>query len=629
MAKITKFKKLKFICIILCPLLITSIITIKTPIVHAKLSENSTLVPVKTNYVERESIIVDNDTHFASFSFPGIGAIDDPYIIENHNITSGTGSGIRIRDTTVYFIIRDCYISYYTNGIRLNSVAPNTSIITNNICYNTYDYGIDIIATEQANVTNNYISSDLEGIYRLNTGISSTNSYSNYIANNTCLNGELYGIHVANSYSSIIHNNTCINSDYGIKVSQSNSSTISNNLCSSNVYSEISIQVSGSCIVVDNICSDSTKLLGSLKYGMYVSFSDGSTIENNSFDMSGLSLYHLTLAGYESYTIRFNEVNSKLLGYFKHEEDLILSYPIYGQIILINCTNTLIANQDFHDLPLEAIFVYESPDTHITQNFFRRIGRYAVNIQQSPYCGVTYNYFEDNYYFGLHLNSADYATIGDNTFLRSVRSISCYLSNAPYITANIFEQTSQTDIEIHRCLSASISENICDNSGIVLYNELNYGLVLDEADHAYVIDNTFYKYEGYGIEIVRTDHSEIVFNLIQENEDYGIYLTNSQYNAIHHNTFQDNNINGDSQAYSDTSANDNNWYDSLLNEGNYWSDWSGTGHYYVGFEEDPYPLGEPHVPPIISEFHIHYSFILSILLLPFIAGIYYYRRIRN
>ncbi|MCE7741293.1 MAG: hypothetical protein GOP50_02440 [Candidatus Heimdallarchaeota archaeon] len=623
MAKITKFIKLKFFCIILCPLLLTSIITFQTPITHAKLSNNSTSVPVKANYVEREAIIVDNDTHFASFSFPGTGAIDDPYIIENYNITSGTGSGIRIRETTVYFIIRDCYISEYSNGIRLNSVAPNTSIITNNICYNTYSYGIDIIASEQINVTNNYINTDLEGGYRYTHGISSSNANSNYIANNTCLNGQLYGIYVDYGYLSIIHNNTCINNDYGIKVQSSNSSTISKNLCSSNNYREIFIHSSGSCIVVDNICSDSTM------YGMYVAFSDGSTIENNTFDKSGLFLYQFTLAGYLSYTIKGNTVNTKLLGYFKHEEDLVLSYPTYGQIFLLNCTNSLISNQDFHDLPYGAIFVLESPDTHISSNYFRRIGKQAVFIKDSLYSGVTYNHFEDSYFRGLFLDNSDYATVGDNTFLRSTYSLYCYQSNDPIIISNSFELTSRTDIELKECLSPSVINNFCDNSGIVLYAEMNYGLVLNDVGYAYVSGNTFYKYEGYGIEIVGTDYSEIASNLFQENEDYGIYLTNSRYNTIHHNTFQYNNIDGDYQAYSDDYGYNNYWYDPLLNEGNYYSDWSGTGPYTVGFDTDPYPLGEPSVPPIISEFQRQYGFVFSILLLPFLAGLYYFRRIKK
>ncbi|MHA1198765.1 MAG: right-handed parallel beta-helix repeat-containing protein [Candidatus Heimdallarchaeaceae archaeon] len=622
MVKIKKFIKFTFFCIILFQILLTSPLMANEPSVNSEKFAKPVPLPTKTHYVERESIIVDNDTHFASFSFPGTGAVDNPYIIENYLITAGAGRGINIQDTTVYFIIRDCHIENRGQGIRINNVTANTAIIDNNTCINNGNNGILVLYSEQVNITNNYCNGSSNGI--------SLNAESSYIANNTCLNNQLYGISVGGSYSSIIYNNTCKGSYYGIKVSNSNLTVVSKNHCSLNDYYEIGIIESGSCLVVDNVCSDSTNPEGRIhKYGMYLSLSDGSTVENNTFDMSGLSLYHLTLEGFASYTIRFNEVNDKLLGYFKHEEDLVLSYPTYGQIILINCTNAHISNQYFHDLPFEAIFVYESPDTYITQNYFRRIGRYAVNIENSPYFGATYNNFEDNYYLGLYLNNADNATIGDNTFLRNVVSLSCYDSDAPIITSNIFEQTSDKDIFIAECNGSSILDNICDNSGIILLSELNYGLHLDRAYYALVQGNTFYRYEGYGMEIQRTFNSEIKFNLFQENTVYGIYLVNSADNTIHHNTFQDNNLGGDSQAYSDSYLGYNNWYDPLVNEGNWWSDWDGTGSYFVFQEEDPYPLSEPLVPPIVPELSTRFRFALLSLILPFVVGLYYYRKVRK
>ncbi|MCK4845872.1 MAG: hypothetical protein KAS95_09375, partial [Candidatus Heimdallarchaeota archaeon] len=40
----------------------------------------------------------------------------------------------------------------------------------------------------------------------------------------------------------------------------------------------------------------------------------------------------------------------------------------------------------------------------------------------------------------------------------------------------------------------------------------------------------------------------------------------------------------------------NYWYDSATKEGNYWSDWSGSGSYFIGgyaYSVDLYPLREP------------------------------------
>jgi hypothetical protein len=40
----------------------------------------------------------------------GSGMADDPYIIENWDISPGSSSGIEIGNTTAYFVIRNCYV---------------------------------------------------------------------------------------------------------------------------------------------------------------------------------------------------------------------------------------------------------------------------------------------------------------------------------------------------------------------------------------------------------------------------------------------------------------------------------------------------------------------------------------
>jgi len=83
--------------------------------------------------------------------------------------------------------------------------------------------------------------------------------------------------------------------------------------------------------------------------------------------------------------------------------------------------------------------------------------------------------------------------------------------------------------------------------------------------------------------------------LLLENEEYGVYMSSSsKTNLIHHNNFVDNNPTGTSQAYD--GGKHNIWYDSLNLEGNYWSDWNGTGSYSIdgyGGTVDLYPLEEP------------------------------------
>ncbi len=98
-----------------------------------------------------------------------------------------------------------------------------------------------------------------------------------------------------------------------------------------------------------------------------------------------------------------------------------------------------------------------------------------------------------------------------------------------------------------------------------------------------------------GIWLISSAFCVITYNLLQENERYGVYLSSSSdNNLIHHNTFVDNNLGGTSQACDNGTSNF--WYDPEVKEGNYWSDWSGRGDYYIdgsACPEDRYPLDEP------------------------------------
>jgi len=62
-----------------------------------------------TNYLtNHDPIEITSDEDF--LAFPGSGTYEDPYLIENYNITSSTSFGIHITSTTKHFLIRNCYI---------------------------------------------------------------------------------------------------------------------------------------------------------------------------------------------------------------------------------------------------------------------------------------------------------------------------------------------------------------------------------------------------------------------------------------------------------------------------------------------------------------------------------------
>ena len=142
-------------------------------------------------------------------------------------------------------------------------------------------------------------------------------------------------------------------------------------------------------------------------------------------------------------------------------------------------------------------------------------------------------------------------------------------------------------------------EYVADGTATIINNACNnnhyYGISLYSSSSSAVIYNTCNNNIIYGIYLEDSDFCVVTYNLLRENEDYGVYFWyGSDNNLIHHNTFVDNNLGGTSQAY-DRGTN-NFWYDSTTQEGNFWSDWSGTDSYSIDGPAnsiDLYPLGEP------------------------------------
>ena len=110
-----------------------------------------------------------------------------------------------------------------------------------------------------------------------------------------------------------------------------------------------------------------------------------------------------------------------------------------------------------------------------------------------------------------------------------------------------------------------------------------------------IVQNGTCMYNTQGIYVDMTESCEICFNTFQNNTRYGVYLTTlAEDISIHHNNFIDNNIVvGSSQGYDDGTG--NTWYDTSLFEGNYWSDWVGSGDYSIDGatgSSDLYPLAD-------------------------------------
>ena len=281
-------------------------------------------------------IEIITDDNFTDYGFPGSGTDVDPYIIQEYNITTTSGSGISIEDTTKYFVIRDCYIDADIDGIYIRS-ADGTATIINNICNNNNDdgiylwqtssilinntcnnnnYGICMYGSAGSTLTNNICNNNDRGII-LYSSLSST------LTNNTCNNNNV-GIDLDSSSGSTLADNTCTNNLDGINVGRSSFSTWTNNTCTNNIDRGIYVEYSSEVTLTDNTCTNNN-------YGIYLLNSDTCLLtynllqENEEYGIYLSSLSDDTII-YHNYFVDNNlggisQANDNGTNNFWHNED--------------------------------------------------------------------------------------------------------------------------------------------------------------------------------------------------------------------------------------------------------------------------------------------------------------------
>ena len=338
----------------------------------------STTYPYSFSYLDSLPIIITNDSNFTDYGLLGTGTPQEPFRIENLNITTSEDKGIYIHNTTKYFKIQNCFVDAYRGGIVIDSVRKETTIIEDNICVGNSATGIRILHSPGTKIINNTCN------YNSFAGIHVGNSSESQIENNRCIQDGWLGIFVDLSEACLINNNTCNSNSMGgivveesplsyvadnrcyentyhggISLSQSNKSTVVNNLCTDNSQTNIALYESNDSFVSNNHCSgmgivivnggnvtvDNNICFGN-GIGIYLIDAEESKITNNALYRSGFEFYELNREDYHSYIVQNNSVNDKEFGYFVGLDDLKITQPIYGQLILADCSNIQILNQN-------------------------------------------------------------------------------------------------------------------------------------------------------------------------------------------------------------------------------------------------------------------------------------------
>ncbi len=334
--------------------------SLSNPITYDKTCPLNT---IKTLYYsQHDPINITTDNELASDAVSGNGTSNNPYILEGWKIISENTHSISISGTTKHFIIRNCWLEAHTTsddsyGIFLLNVFLGSPMIANNTCKQS---GIGIYVENSISVT---------------------------ITNNTCYNNNDENIYLYNSPKAKIMNNICNNSEDGICVEGSSDVEIHNNYCSENSLN-----------------------------GIYVSISPSSSIINNTTYKDGLVIQDLTLDNYLSYIVENNQVNNRPIGYFTNLRGETIR-EMYGQLILINCTEISIIDQDCSRTN-RGLSLYYSSKCQVFNNSFNYNLFYGILLSKSNNNTITWNLFGNNAYYAILLSvSSNNNSFHHNTFI--------------------------------------------------------------------------------------------------------------------------------------------------------------------------------------------------------------------
>lgn len=402
------------------------------------------------------------------------------------------------------------------------------------------------VSSNNNNISGNFVdSNDLVGI----------NLYSgsgNLIANNIISNNEADGIRIISSPGNVISGNIIDSNDQnGIESVVSNDNLITKNNISNN-EGAILLDRSDRNIVANNHISNND-------VGISTTSSSQNTISNNVMLEDGILVRSHLLKYWNTHTIdTSNTVNGKPVYYWKNVTGGAIPAGA-GQVILANCTDVVIENQNVSN------------------------GDVGIQLGFSSHITIASNIASSNDGFGIRVSYSENVSILDNVALDNHGSISLHMSHNNSLRRN---HVSYNFHGVHLSFSR-------DNS---------------------IVNNSVTSNDRYGMGVFSFSSSNIISNNLLWNNSDGVYIVNSHNNTIYHNNIIDN----EEQAI-DNSPEDNNWHHPTLLEGNYWSDYtgvddgSGTGKHAIvgdgigdtliphpGTDFDFYPFTEPggwEIPP--------------------------------
>jgi parallel beta-helix repeat protein len=437
------------------------------------IGENRNTTYINGSYYGNIIYISVNCTTITGFTIQNIKAVGI-FINSNHNTITGNN------------IIDHNPRGYSRRGIYLNYSDGNT-ISDNKISLNSYEAffisGVFLLSSNNNIIVGNNISNNKGDYYGY--GIYVSNSRNNTITGNK-ISENFDGIKTYNSTNGNIFDNIFFSNGEGIFIHSSNNNEISNNSFFDNgggiyLYRAYNINIFNNSFFKD---------------GLYVLYSEDNNVENNT-------------------------VNGKPLVYLEDKSDKVVIEA--GQVILVNCDNITVINQNLSDTTI-GVQLWKTNNSKICHNYYSNV-MYGIHSSYSHNNNLSNSNFSNNY-TSIYLSNSNKTTINCNTIL----------NGGHYSTIIYILESSNNTIYNNRISGKynGIYLSYCKNH-TVIKNKINlnndfkplviHGIYLWHCDNNIISDNIICTNfsQGTGILITHSNNNFISINKISKIGNHGDY----------------------------------------------------------------------------------------------------------
>jgi parallel beta-helix repeat protein len=448
--------------------------------------------------------------------------------VEDTKINGGySGSVVEIDANWVNitgFMVSASGLTHPSSGIAMLEVL-NCSI--SNINSTDNYYGIFLWKAHYNNIKNNrFFMNRGDGIHLF---ISSNNT----VKENQVFTNAGRGIMIWSSDENMVENNNASDNEEGIGLNGADNNILSNNTASINNGTGIYLYLS-----INNILRNNTVDMNK-QYGVVLSVSSYNYLYENSITGGGLTLWGDRVLYYNTHTITpDNLVNGKPLYYYKNESGIDIDGIPTGQVILANCSGSIVRNLDFGPNDGGILLAF---------SIFSEVLRNII-----PDCDV-----------GIRLQSSTNTTISDNELSGNEMAFEIRYSANNTISNNTITLGIAQSMLIHN-----------SNNNEIIYNNITNsasGVYLLNSPNSTIMRNDIVSGSWTGVYIITSPHSLIAENNVSYKE-WGIVVSMSSNVLVYHNNLRNNTVQAlDNDAYY--------WNHSYLIGGNYWSNYTGVDNF--------------------------------------------------